>query len=848
MEHTPKKRLKIGLLMADFPKDQPFFSGVVAAAQAYDANLFCFLGKLLHWRGDFEYQGNVLYDLVDVARLNGLITWAGAGVGMGQLASSEEMQAFFGKYMSVPIVNYEKPMPGLYCVHTDTAEAMKDVLRHLIGCHGRRRILLLRGPLQHYETEERVRAYHETLKEFGLPFQPELILPPVNWMVDFDDVIRQHLDQSGLQPGRDFDSIAGTENYLACAAIRVLQARGCRIPEDVAVVGFNESPENLASYPQLTTINKPFFASGYKALEVLLDIINGKAMPSQTLVPGELLLRGSCGCVSQAVLEVRESCPIGAAESASDLSWFEKLSQDLQRTAGPPMARLPEDWLHQLYTAFQSDLHGETQIAFANTLTSLMIHTAKEKNSLFWHRILSRFRSGARPNLTANEQANAETIWQQGRVSIQEFFQQEQFRQNATLLNQNRRLNHLAVALSAATSLESLVSVLARDLPGMGIPSCFLSLYTDPAQPLGKARLVLAYRDGQRISLPPEGVIYPSQQFVPEDLLPTGRGYAMVVEPLYYQERQLGFILQEYTSADENLYVFLQKQISGALDRLFIEEEVRESEQRYHTLVDNLRELILVHRDGKLLFANKAARLYDEGAGPEKSLLETVLKESPRMVKEELFATIEEGNYEIDILDGDEMERRMIVRKHEIVYDHAPAEQVILIDITERKRLEDHLYFMSTHDILTGLYNRAFFEKEISRSRATTDYPVSIIVMDVDNLKIVNDHQGHAAGDQILRMAVRALQEAFRGEDIIARTGGDEFAVILLQMDEHGMQRSIERVYRHVHDINQEQSEFVLSMSLGGVAAQVGEDLSEAVKQADQAMYIEKAHKKSTGR
>ena len=846
MIKTLGRRLKIGLLAADFPKDQPFFSGVVAAARAYDANLFCIQGRLLHWRGDFEYQGNVMYDLVDVTQMDGLITWAGAGVALGYLANQDEMNAFFRKYAPLPIVNYEKPIAGLYSVQTDTAESMKEVLRHLLGIHRRQRVLLVRGPLNHYETEERVRAYRETLKEFGLPVKPELFLPPVNWMVDFDAVIGQSMEQSGLAPGRDFDSVACTENYLACAMIRVLQSKGFRVPEDVAVVGFNESPENLALHPPLTTVNKPFFASGYKAFEVLLDVIAHKKIPFQTLVPGELLLRSSCGCVSQAILEAAEQ-PAARQETLKpgEAGWIEGLKKDLEGAAGALAARLASGWVENLWTAFQSDLRFESEMAFAGALTGLMLTTQGGQDSLSWNRILSRFRSRIQPLLAAAEQQKAESTWQQGRICIQEFFQQEQLRQSVALRNQSRMLNQFAVALSAATDVQALMDVIARDLPGMGIPSCYLSLYADPTHPVSKARLILAYRDGKRINLPARGILFSSRQLVPEDLLPANRGYAMVVEPLYYQERQLGFVVQEYIGADENLYVFLQKQISSALDRLLIEQEVRESEERYHTLVDNLRELILVHREGKLLFANRAARVYNEGIGAEQTLLEIILKEPPRIIEKDLFPANEDGSYEIDILDANGIERRMIVRKQMVIYGHAPAEQIILIDITDRKRLEDHLYFISTHDVMTGVYNRAFFEQEIARQHSESEYPLSIIVVDVDNLKVVNDRLGHAAGDQMLRLSVSALHSAFRGEDVISRIGGDEFAVILPQMDQNGMKKSIERVHRHLDEINHEQKEFILSLSIGGVTAQAGEDLMEAFKQADQAMYSEKARRKN---
>jgi PAS domain S-box-containing protein len=100
-------------------------------------------------------------------------------------------------------------------------------------------------------------------------------------------------------------------------------------------------------------------------------------------------------------------------------------------------------------------------------------------------------------------------------------------------------------------------------------------------------------------------------------------------------------------------------------------------------------------------------------------------------------------------------------------------------DITERKKAEERLRYMSTHDTLTGFYNRTFFEEELQRLATQRIVPVSVIMVDVDGLKEVNDTLGHAAGDKVLRQTASVLLSVFRAEDIVARIGGDEFVVIL---------------------------------------------------------------------
>ncbi len=107
----------------------------------------------------------------------------------------------------------------------------------------------------------------------------------------------------------------------------------------------------------------------------------------------------------------------------------------------------------------------------------------------------------------------------------------------------------------------------------------------------------------------------------------------------------------------------------------------------------------------------------------------------------------------------------------------------IIEDITERKEAEDNLIYMSFHDKLTNLYNRHFLEEEIKRLDTERQLPISIIMADLNGLKLVNDTYGHIAGDQLLCAAADIIRTNSRDEDIIARWGGDEFVLLLPRTD-----------------------------------------------------------------
>ncbi|MCL4561050.1 MAG: diguanylate cyclase [Chloroflexi bacterium] len=161
-------------------------------------------------------------------------------------------------------------------------------------------------------------------------------------------------------------------------------------------------------------------------------------------------------------------------------------------------------------------------------------------------------------------------------------------------------------------------------------------------------------------------------------------------------------------------------------------------------------------------------------------------------------------------------------------------------DITEQRKAEEKLRFLSTHDILTGLYNRVYFEEEINRLEGSRQYPISLIMADMDWLKETNDLYGHQAGDALLRRAAEILRQACRTEDMVARLGGDEFGIILPQSDHTVAEKAIGRIQKQLIPVQVGEIELPLSLSMGAATAQMGDSLRKVLRQADIAMYRKK--------
>ena len=164
---------------------------------------------------------------------------------------------------------------------------------------------------------------------------------------------------------------------------------------------------------------------------------------------------------------------------------------------------------------------------------------------------------------------------------------------------------------------------------------------------------------------------------------------------------------------------------------------------------------------------------------------------------------------------------------------------LVVLDITERRRAEEKIRYLSFHDKITGLYNRAFFEEELNRLDTSRQLPLSLIIADVNGLKLVNDAFGHQQGDKLLIRAANLLQEHSRREDIVCRWGGDEFAVLLPRTSRENVEKILTRIKKACKQLYPDPIE--LSIALGCATKTVPElDIQELIKKAETEMYSQK--------
>jgi signal transduction histidine kinase len=629
--------------------------GAVDAAREYNINVICFPGGALHSPEGFEAQANILYDLIDVTHLDGLLVLTG---NVTLFLSPEEILEFHTRYQAVPIV-YPTPVAKQivrvarenrrevshvlthFVGETDQWTHIEDLVTHLVEEHRYRRIAFICGPEGHSSSQERYQRYVAALARYGVPHDPDLVVEPCQDWLDTAE-IRHFLDQRDLPEQLDFEAVVGVNDQRALIMVRELQARGVRVPDDVAVVGMDDRLESQLADPPLTNARTPFHVAGRGDAERLFAYLHGEPPRGQG-VHVELVRRRSCGCVPTTVALAAKREGICAertgAETFEDVlsSCRAAIVSEIVRVVETSLTEMASGWAEELLGSLVSELSSDADDAsagvFALTLERVLRQVVATGDAVLpWQNAISVLRAHLLPLCSDRETLlRCEALWGQARACVSEIQQWGAIKQRHTIEHQAALLHDIGAALISTFDVPGLMDVLHRELPRLDIPSCSLFLYDNPGTPPEWSRLMLAYNETGRVELESGGRRVRSRHMLPGDTLPRERVASMVVEPLYFRAEQLGVIVFEMGPRDGRVYQVLSRQISSALKGALLVQQAEAANRAKSIFLANMSHELRTPLNAILGYSQLMARDLDT-TPTQQEHLETIARSGEHLL------------------------------------------------------------------------------------------------------------------------------------------------------------------------------------------------------------------------
>ncbi|HYD42568.1 MAG TPA: substrate-binding domain-containing protein [Anaeromyxobacter sp.] len=553
---------------------QSVWAGVRKAAEELDLDLLCFLtGYIAHLQ-----PGRRVFELLDPSRLTGIVALSGT---LGP--SESDLEAIYGRFAPVPLVGIGRAMAGVPGFLVDNEASISAVMDHLVEVHGRRAIAFVRGPETSEEAEARYAAYRASLARHGLPEDPARVLPG-----NFNGRTGMYAARALLEGGVRFDALLAANDYMALAAAEELVRHGLDVPRDVAVAGFDDVSEAMAFGPGLTSIRQPLFEMSREAVLQLLRAADGAPQPMLRRFPGELVVRGSCGCRAARVVP-RPRPPAAGAAQAGALS--------ATQLAGRLEARFPslavnvgdQSWALRLAEALLAGLAGDDPNPLCDAVAALERagHTGQVEVRR-WFEVLDAAAEelgAARPELEGRLLALTHAAYRSLGSTVEQVYKAAQIglERDANVLRRVWQLNPV--------DPEEVWQALRDQLPNMGVPSFYLSSFVDPVRRL--AQLDFQYSCSDSVALDPTPGPFPETQLVP-GAFTTAHRHGFVVLPVKARGKECGFAVCEIGRMGGNGYESLASQLTAAIELRTLLGEVRgyatELEARIDVRTEQLRE------------------------------------------------------------------------------------------------------------------------------------------------------------------------------------------------------------------------------------------------------------------
>ncbi|MBN1605235.1 MAG: substrate-binding domain-containing protein [Polyangiaceae bacterium] len=459
-------------------------SGLRHVALKHGYRVISFQGGYFAQGEHAQFNGSFLYELATPHALDGLVVASSilsTDVGAGPVRD-------YCTRRGLPLVCVGK-LSGFPTVDADQHSGMRALVEHLVTVHKRTRMAFIRGSTGNPHSHERETAFREALAEHGVPVNEDWVLPGDFLEASGARAVRMLFAELGATAD-SCDAVVAGNDHMALGALRELSEHGVRVPEELAVVGFDDDDAARTSVPALSTVAQPIERIGARAGELIIELLAGRRVEEENLIETEVIYRRSCGC---GVARIRPSLmsvnpdSIGSAIMRTRDECLDRLQRHLQEPVG---VRGIDACLALVTDSSELDRDracGEIESAITET-------SERGLDPLRWHDILAPIEN------TLNDYAvmgPALAPYRQrlivAHLTACEVVGRLESLGRTRAMQEANALRVLGSALASARGPRALAPVLEAALPGLGVKFCYVCLFDRDSSADRKADVVVRY-------------------------------------------------------------------------------------------------------------------------------------------------------------------------------------------------------------------------------------------------------------------------------------------------------------------------------------------------------------------
>jgi len=545
---------------------------------------------------------NEVYSLIDKRNVDGIIMMAG---NIGNNLNDEELYFFASKFKNIKLITIARAIKDFPCVISDNETGTREAMEHLIKGHGFTRIGYVAGPKYSEEANIRLSTYQKVLEECGIPFNQDMVYRASSFdRLEGPRAVEFFLDQKRL----DFQAIFCANDYIALYTVKELRKRKIRVPEDIAVVGFDDINDCVTSVPALSSVHQPMYEIGYKAVKIVLSLLRGESVPSRIKLPTHYVARESCGCsmFDYTSLKMKKNSVIEKNKKNERFlveNEIKRLFPTLTGSLEPP------GWIGKFYTTVKNYIKTGRGNAFEIFKAKVKEFGNKDEAFDFWYNLLvmvfklmrNKFNPSGRKKIV-------DDLYEQMLIFLIKTF--EHFYKTFLLENiENTMLvRRTSEWLIHILDEETLKNNIRDHLPHLGIGSFFLFKYETGLEKELLAKVFCYYDHDNLVIYKEKDKLFRAKELIPGSLRRIKKPFSLFLIPVFFKSIGIGYTIFSSGIVDASFYEFMVNLISLTMENTKLINEVKDYASNLEKRVEERTEELREAQQKMMELANRAGR------------------------------------------------------------------------------------------------------------------------------------------------------------------------------------------------------------------------------------------------